>query len=452
MTRLRLFTFMLQLCCFSRGSFAENTIKKDIPHEKILLQLGSSQEIQLAPESSLRLSQKKIVEIETLSPERFRLLAVRKGIVYLRALSAEGLLLRSWLLEVEAPSPQELKAEENEEEWYAAFCLEKGVSCVRTSRTVRGETESLSWLHRMRKRCEKEPPCRFEVQLSAAAQDRWRDTLEQEWGQGPLELAADGFVISRSSCKKDDTASLKTAVESFRNLLATRYGAPFIQPCRRQEQEAYVLDIVALAQRSDGAQRDNPLDWQGLALPPELPFKALIRGLSESGRAHILAQPLVQLSEGGEVLISDGFEIQTLAYADGRSESAWKAVGFTLRCAYLEQREDKAHVKIELQLSRPRSGNLDMSRLETETWLKLQQWQLVGRIQARTDGEEHSALPWFVSIPFLGPLFRWSVDQKATSEVSLFVRMRSLNAEFDQSQTKIDELGQIRLKAESAAP
>lgn len=426
---IRYFLFLtLLLSALGRGARAQSH-----PESRLRLDLGATQEIQAPADTSLRLSQKKVIEVETLSPGRFRLLALRSGVVYIRAIDAQGAIARSWIVEVRPKSAGAEREQHKQKEWQREFCREKGVRCDEERRLLSGESDSLTWLLSARKRCEKEAPCRFEVQLSEAGRELWQQRLAEEWPGVALQLARDGFVILQQSC--EGLASGKSSSENegqikeLRRSLSERYGASLMVRCLNVLESSYVLDVLAVAQRSETAARDNPLRWENLALPLELPLRALVRGLSESGKAQVIAQPEVQLTEGSEVLIADGLEIQTVAIQDGHTASAWKSVGFQLRCALRERRKDRAHLKIELSLSRPRGERLDSSRLETEAWLNLQQWQLLGRIQASTEGEELSALPWLAAVPLIGPLFRWNLEQEAASEVSLFARLRLLEGE-----------------------
>lgn len=415
---------------------AEAAATKD-ESKKIRLEAGESYEIKTAKEASLRLSQKKVLEIESLGPGHFRLLALRSGVVAVKAQGADGGILKTWLVTVRPRSAQAEREGVELRDWQRSFCGEAGVRCDAAQRRVYGASDSLPWLHSARRRCEKIPPCRFEVELSAAGRKLWQQRLEAEWEATSFELAADGFVLLREDCPSGTEASGGGAKEStrvgeLRRELSERYGAPLLLRCRSLEAQSFVLDILAVAQRRETAERDNPLDWENLRIPLELPLRALVRGLSESGEAHVIAQPEVQLSAGSEVLIADGLEIQTVTVHDGQPATSWKSVGFELRCALLVQRKEKAQLKVELALSRPRGERLDSSRLETTAWLPLEQWQLLGRIQAKTQGEATSSLPWLASIPFIGPLFRWKLEQDAASEVSLFARLRTFSEETAQ--------------------
>lgn len=395
--------------------------------ERITLEVGHVHDLELAPDLSLRLSQKRVVEIEEVKRGSFRLLALRSGTVSLRAIDPQGEVQHLYLLEV-LPRPTGVHSRLLwQEPWDKYFCREEGVFCDRDNVRIAGSSRSLRWLHAARRQCEKLVPCCFEVRLAAEAQRSWAETLARELDQGPFGVAEDGFVRLQGDCATISSSDR----EQLRRTILERYGAPFLFECRKTKAEAWVLEILALAQRSQRSDLDNPLQWELPPLPAKAPLQAVIQGLNQDGRVTILARPDVLLTLGSEVSIRDGLEIQTLLPEGDKPSSVWKPVGFNLNCRLLEHREGRAKLAMEIELSRARVGaqSLDSSSLQTQAWIMLEKWQRMGRIRARTDGDETSGIPILRDIPWLGALFRWNLEQKAASDVWLFVRLRPASLE-----------------------
>lgn len=415
------FLWFLIVCCLSSRGLAQTSSPSPPPSERWEMELGSSRELEVPPGSVLRLSQKRTLEIEELGKNRFRLLALRAGHVYLRALSPDQRLLASWVVEVQPAAKGGQRERVLEESWEALFCGESGIICDRQRRLVRGESDSPSWLHAARRQCEKEHPCRFDVFLSEAAQSEWQTQLRSEFARVDLILGRDGFAQIERDC-----ATLPPPhEESLVKQLQSRFGIPLLFRCRPPLVQSYRLEWLAVAQRRHDAQRDNPLRWEGLAIPADVPLRAIVQGLSERGEAQIIAQPIVQLLLGAESSIADGLEIETQIVSEGRASSSWKSVGFKLESQLLAEQGGQARLKVSMSLSRPRGERqtLDSSQLQTELWLSFGQWQLLGRIQTRSETDDAARLPWFSQLPLIGPLFTWTTIQDAQSEISLFARI-----------------------------
>ncbi len=382
---------------------------------------GGSRELTIPVGTTLRLSQKKIIEVEEIGPQRFRLLALRSGLVYARALDSEGHLRASWMIEVAAQIPPGTSERLQQKSWQHYYCDEIGVNCDTERYVISGTTTSLRWLHAARRQCEKQPPCRFEVALQEEAQASWQKQLRRELGRDDLSIGPDGFARITSACGGE----VQRRDQELRRELEERYAVPLLLRCLDETTVSYQLELIAVAQRSQSTEHDNPLRWEGLAIPPHTPLQALIANLSEEGKAQIIAQPDVQIVRGGDVRVSDGLEIETIHGSDEDRQAEWKVVGFQLHCQLVEEKEQKARMKVDMQLSRPRGGgsSLDASHLETELWMAFGSWQLLGRIQSQSQGQQQDATPWFASIPLLGPLFQWNTVQAARSEISLFARL-----------------------------
>ena len=397
----------------------------EVPLNDWHMELGSSRELTAPTGTTLRLSQKKVVEVEELGPLRFRLLAVKSGLVYVRALDQEGRLRASWMVDVAVQPPPSVGERLQQKSWQHYFCDEAGVVCDTERFVISGTSSSLRWLHAARRQCEKQAPCRFEVNLNSEAQLSWQKQLQREMSRDDLTIEADGSVRIDADCGMEPAKR----DEQLRRELELRYAAPLLLRCRDASTVSYHLELIAVAQRSQSIERDNPLRWEGLAIPLNTPLQAIIAGLTEKGQAQILAQPEVQIVRGGEVRVADGLEIETVTVEGDVRSSQWKVVGFELLCQLMEQTGEQARLKVDMQLSRPRGGRqLDASHLQTELWIALGSWQLLGRIQSQSQGEQQDTWPWLAHIPLLGPLFQWNTVQAARSEISLFARLRSREA------------------------
>lgn len=386
--------------------------------ETIRLEPGESQVIALPAESGLRVSQKNILEIESLPKGRYRLLAMRSGLVHLKAESEDGTIRQSWLVEVlpRDPDHQWLR----KDKWRLFFCDQPNVHCDEEAGLVSGQTDDLAWLHGARTQCSKRPACRFTVRLSELGIETWTERLRHYAPGLDLTIRDDGQVLAKRDCGKDPI------YESLQKTLDESYGIPLQSVCAVKRPETWSLDVVTVAHRKRQSQASNPLHWKILELPPEENISAVIDGLSTSSDIHILAQPALLMSPGSSILLADGMEIQTVAVQRDSDELLWKPVGFQLDLKFLAIDEDQARFQLSLRLSRAQEGlrSVEASRMQTELWIGIDRFVQVGKMEASLSGNEESRIPWLSAIPLLGRLFTWTEESEGKSEVELYLRLR----------------------------
>jgi hypothetical protein len=389
------------------------------------MDMGEARRIQIDPKWGLRLSQKNILDVEEQGKGVYQLVALRSGLVYLRALDEKGSVQQSWIIDVASRSESD-KAER----WKKLLCHEPGIHCDEASATVMGQAESLAWLHKARDICDKNPPCRFRAALASEARMLMAERISQELKAHKTFIDADGFVYLESSCLVPDP---KQDTE-WREWIKERYGAPAQVHCQEQVDGRYRLEIVAVARKSSDSDLSHPLHYGPIRLLPQENIEVFLKGLSQRSDTKVLARPRLALNLGSTLEVSDGMDIATLAPQRDQTLEIWKAVGFMLQVKLVEQRGETVKVSLNLQISRPREGQraLDRSGMQTETWLTLDQLQMVGQIQARTAGFEESRIPWLGSIPLLGALFRWNVESTADSYVYLLLRLQKLELEIGE--------------------
>jgi hypothetical protein len=390
--------------------------------ERWQMEMGEARRLQVDAKFSLRLSQKHILDVEEQGKGEYQIVALRSGLVYLRALDDKGAVQQSWIIDVAS------RSESNKvDRWQGLVCNEPGIRCDTGSSTVLGQTDSLAWLHKAREICDKNPPCRFRATLTVEARDLAAQRISKELKAHQTLVDADGFVTLESFCLVPDTKR----DEQWRQWIKERYGAPAQIRCQEQIDGRYRIDVVAVAQKSSDSDLSNPLHFGPMQLLPRENIDVFLQGLSHRGDTKILARPRLALNLGSALEVSDGMDIATLAPQRDQTLEIWKAVGFMLQVKLLEQRGETVKVSLNLQISRPREGQraLDRSGMQTETWLTLDQLQMVGQIQARTAGFEESRIPWIGAIPLIGALFRWNVESTADSHVYLLLRLQKLEVE-----------------------
>jgi len=400
--------------------------------ERWELDIGEARRIRVDAQFSLRLSQKNILDVEEQSKGEYQIVAMRSGLVYLRAIDDKGAVQQSWIIDVASRSESE-KAER----WKTLVCNEPGIRCDRESSQVLGQTDSLSWLHKARDICDKNPPCRFRATLTSESRNLLAQRISLELKAHQTFIDTEGFVFLESLCLVPDPKR----DEQWRQWIKERYGAPAQIRCQEQVDGRYRLEVVAVAQKSSGLDLDNPLHLGPIQLLPRENIDVFLQGLSLRSDTKILARPRLALNLGSALEVSDGMDIATLSPQRDQTLEIWKAVGFMLQVKLLEQRGDTVKVSLNLQISRPREGQraLDRSGMQTETWLTLDQLQMVGQIQARTAGFEESRIPWLGAIPLLGALFRWNVESTADSLVYLLLRLQKLEVETAEMPSEFNE-------------
>lgn len=400
--------------------------------ERWELEIGDVRRLRVDASSSLRLSQKNILDVAEHGKGEYQIVAMRSGLVYLRAMDDKGAVQQSWIIDVASRS-ESAKAER----WKTLVCNEPGIRCDLDSSQVLGHTDSLSWLHKARDICDKNPPCRFRAELTTASRHLLAQRISHELKAQQTFIDSEGFVFLESLCLGPDPKR----DEQWRQWIKERYGAPAQIRCQQEVDGRYRLEVVAVAKKSSASDLDNPLHLGPIQLLPRENIDVFLQGLSLRSDTKILARPRLALNLGSALEVSDGMDIATLSPQRDQTLEIWKAVGFMLQVKLLEQRGDTVKVSLNLQISRPREGQraLDRSGMQTETWLKLDQLQIVGQIQARTAAFEESRIPWLGAIPLLGALFRWNVESTADSLVYLLLRLQRLEVETAEMPAEFSE-------------
>lgn len=386
--------------------------------EKITLEAGDSQILSIPPETGLRLGQKNIVEVESLKDGRYRILAMRSGLVHVKAEGEDGTIKQSWLIEVLPRDPDHqwlLK-----DRWRSYFCEKAGISCAVESGVISGQTDDLSWLHQAKEACMKRQTCSFNVRLNEEGVRVWTDRLQAYAPSLSFDIKRDGRVLVKRDCEKNPH------FEGLQKALQEAYGISPQSICQINSPETWTLEVLALANRKRQNEASNPLRWKLLELPIDEYPTAIIEGLSSRSDIQILAQPTLLMSPGSSVLLADGMEIQTISQTRESSEVSWKPVGFQLDLKFLETKDDQARFQINLRLSRAQDGarSLEASQVQTELWLPIGSFIQVGRIDATLTGNDESRVPWLSAIPLIGPLFTWTEESRGKSEVELFLRLK----------------------------
>ncbi|MBC7662098.1 MAG: hypothetical protein H7249_20575 [Chitinophagaceae bacterium] len=385
---------------------------------KITMQAGQTQVLAIPSGSTLDLNPRKIIEIEAFGKGQVRLLALKSGIVLLKAKNSET--EKTWLIEVLGRDQQSdwlLRSE-----WQSFFCARSGVHCDLENKVISGTTDDLSWFYEARDTCKKKMPCSWQVLLSDAAAAKASVNLGPLLAHFPFKLTPDGQIRLESFCDETDKKSLEKVVA---NLAETYHIAPQIS-CALRAPDLWAIDVLVTAERKGQGEISNPLQWEKIEIPERQPLRATLAGLSQTSGMRILAQPALSLSLGGTAILRDGQEIQTLAVQKDTEEILWKTSGFRLELKLIEIKDEKARVQIHMNLSQPQAGlrTIDASEFVSELWLPLSVLQKVGRLEATLDGSETHKVPWLSAIPFLGVLFRWDGDTHAKSQVDIFLRIR----------------------------
>jgi len=371
MIRLGFLFFMLM----ARGLYAGS-----LP-ERWDMEMGEARRIKLDPSWGLRLSQKNIVDVDEQAKGEYQIVALRSGLVYLRAVDAKGAVQQSWIVDVQSRSETE-----KVDRWKSLVCNEPGIRCDDASSAVLGQSDSLSWLHKAREICDKNPPCRFRAALSMTARQLVAERISEELKAHKTSVDPDGFVILESPCLVPDPKR----DEQWRDWIKERYGAPTQVRCQEQVDGRFRLEVVAVAQKGSDSDLSNPLHLGPIRLLPQDSIEVFLQGLSHRSDTKILARPRLALNLGSSLEVSDGMDIATLAPQRDQTLEIWKAVGFMLQVKLVEQRGDTVKAAIHLQISRPRGDQraLDRSGMKTETWLTLEHLHVIGKIQAETPGFE----------------------------------------------------------------
>ncbi len=399
-----------------------------------LLELGEEKQIELKEGEQLRLSQKNVVEVEALGGGHYKFIALHSGLVYVRVLDKEGRLLRSWVMEVlQRLHPEKTKVLQ-QEIWRQFFCEQPGISCDSDAAQVRGMTESLSWLHRARQQCLQLTPCRFEAQLSPAAQDLWSRRLQDEFALKNLRVQSDGFVRASIDCQGLTKGQQDHLVQEVKE----RYGAPLFLQCQSPSVLSYRLECVVVAHRQDQSLLDNPLHWDLRLLPKGATVQALLDGLSHSGQLSILARPRTRMLQGAELKLVDGGEMPIERQTRDGKELQWKPIGFQLTGKFMERTESLIRLRIDISLSRPQlaSSNLASSSLQSEVFLPLGEWTELGTLQAQTEDSEKTAIPVLSDIPGLGALFQWHTEGLVRSDVRVILKVEELEQGGEQERSQ----------------
>ncbi len=350
LTKIAVFFFTL----IAQGAVAVETVE---------LEVAQSYVFTTPEDATLKISKKGVVDVFAISPGRWRVTALRRGLISIRWLGAQEEVLGRIYIHV---SSFNAKSVDNFPRW---VCKKKQVSCDARVGVIRGVIDDeYSWVKAFNE-CQKSLKCFFQLKLTTEAKSR----LEvYEASQSERYVVRTHIVLAN---KKD----------------AEKFG------------------ITARYMKSN----PNFFDFD-------------INDEDQKQKFTLLGEPSVVCQLGKKAIIRSGGEVESFYQrSDKRSPlvSYWKKYGMLLESKLSRITQNLYKVDARIELSRRSNGGLQSHELTTSIPIMLEKRVMLGVVEFQSD-ESKVLTPFHLDqVPIIGPWFSFRTSDRVSSLLIIFLHV-----------------------------
>lgn len=390
-----------------------------------LLRVGEAFVLSLSQGQKIFISRKGYLAVHQLSPEKFRLIALKKGeLVVLvkdrsnRVLSQQTVIVRTRKPPARAkPLP------------LPPGCSSPALSCEAGSPpALRGVAKSWQQFFSLRAWC-KAHNCQFGLRLSAAARRSYEAFVRAhlfDWYD--YKVLANGVLVfchPEPTRKKSKANPTEKAVRNILDADIWQLPMTFGRCAKPSVLPTYLAEAVAFRLKTEEAQRVGlNLAGQPLLLDPTENIK--LHAFLADNQSLIVGHPAMRLIAGEQSEFATGSEWYV---AQGEEQGQWKQVGFTLKLRVQPLTEQTIRVGYQVEITGPRgegARQLDRSYMASTLVTTLGSAQVVAQLGTAMAADSKIEVPIINKIPIIGPLLRHKVSTQSESRLFLWLRIQEL--------------------------
>ena len=382
---------------------------------EIDMRAGEQEILPFFTTNSLHVSRRGIVEVQYLNDNRWRVTALRKGIVMIMEKDNAGEIKRSVLVHV-ASSDEPKRAHDQglfaREELNAFFCGEKGVICDEGRKLLKGESSSWHWYRQARETCRRNAPCVFAVTLSEQASRQLKDSFQallSPWFR--MESVKNGVGVALADCPDDNKDEL-TALANHLTEGAVDRGELMVLCAGKFLARGFFLKAKVFVLSSDEAERFGLDLGETLSASSPAVLEKIFAFLKHN-KARLIAEPFLKLYSGVEGTLSSGSELRIEAETV-RKKEYWKKIGLAMTVKGFITGKDtlRVHYKIVLSNLHPSGDDriIQNSSASSLVDLAFAHPEIIGGMEAQSTHHGEQGIPYLRAVPIIGPLLRGIAD------------------------------------------
>jgi hypothetical protein len=416
--------------------------------DELSLVVGDSETLMFPDGANVQISRRGVVDLFHVGEGRWRVTALRAGVVVLSSGEGEGEAARRSIVRVTPVQRMPVHPDEELPPW---VCATPGVRCDRAARIVDGVLPDAARFAQARALCER-GACRFQALLTETARARWEAQLRALTPRGTtLTLSPAGVLYVETLCgvlegardearRESGTSDLRRRGLSSREERTSELRAALrgriesddllVRCAEETAPPGYRLEtkIMRIAESQLAALGFAGTASLGAATPPWRLDAALATKLEAARRARrleIIGEPSLRLVAGRRAEARSGGEFQVALHEPhaGEPRAVWKPFGLVLVATATPRDARTARLSYELSLSARDGEGVSAHGVKGELDLALGTPTLAAALDLASSDREDVSQALLSRIPILGPLFRLEVSGEQTSRVFAWFKL-----------------------------
>lgn len=384
-----------------------------------ILKVGEAFQVNLRSGQKIFISRKGYLAIHQLSPEQFRLIALKKGelVVLVKSRADRVISQRTVLIRTAAPKLPAAKHEP-----LPADCRARGIHCqAGKPAIISGMASQWQQFFALRSWCKRQR-CAFRLSLSPRARQRYQQFVQSALGtRFPHEVLANGVLLLCQHGQKatDLAANVRLILDG------ELWQLPITaQRCHKMANtQNYEIEALAFRLKDDDAERMG-LNIAGQSFPLSQSHNLKLHAFLADNRSLVIGHPTLQVAADELSEFATGSE---WFIANDDNKGQWKQVGFKIKLKVSPAADDRLRVWYQVEITGPKNGEataLDRSYMASTMTARLGQPQVVAHLGTAMSATGTQGIPVVDDIPIIGPLTRHKVAAKSFSRLFLWLRVR----------------------------
>lgn len=404
--------------------------------ESLILEVGDIHEIKMKNPYQVNLSKKGVVLLNSISNEKWRIVAHRRGFVVLSYRNSETEEFYQILIEVHDKKVEEKKESPN------AFCQSDGIYCTEEPLRILGESSSWEIFYHLKSWCQNKKGCVFSLGLEEKNRSFLKRKLENYLSfLSDVSISSSGVISALVDCHESGKIPTIQVSKSKELLKDLGLQVPLHLNCLHEvAQKRYQIfgQVILVSKNFAHELGGSPL------LEGELIDKnfSLSEGLLKHLKARenesefeIIGRPVLDLLEGVEGVTKTGGEISFVKENSLWEKTSqfleWKSYGLSLKTLVHSNFKGTGRTRFHLEMSVPSEGGTQVSletiEMQGEVLLSPDKPKLVGTTDYERKKKSKGYNKFLSKVPLIGPLFQLHRQEKVFSRVYLYLMLKEIN-------------------------
>lgn len=386
-----------------------------------VLTIGEALILSLRPGEKLFISRKGYLAVHQLTPERFRLIALKKGelVVLVKDRSDHVMSQRSVIIR---PTPLPARAKPLP---LPNGCRSPTTTCLMgTPPTIKGTARRWQQYYALRSWCQRHR-CDFRLKLAPEAWSHLQQYVHDQLGdQYRYQVRRNGVI---AVCHSSATQKNPQLTNVAALLDSAMWQVPLTRaPCRAPT--TYMVEAIAFRLQVEDAERFG-LNIAGQSLPLSSSQNIKLHAFLAKNRTFVVGHPTIRVAAGQQSEFATGSEF--FVPGSGESGGQWKQLGFAMKLKLTplpSTGEVLMWYQVEITAAGQKGGAgaspLSRSFMASTMTVALESPLVVAELNTLAASRAKAAIPVVDGIPIIGPLLRQRTVTHSHSRLFLWLHLR----------------------------